>query len=131
MLCKKSASRTATAKEKIMKAFKWVPALIVIVAFCLVPPFSFAEDLTRTGPCEKDIKMFCKNVRPGKGRILRCMKQYDKYLSDSCLEHIGVVKEKTQTFKKACKIDVRKFCGTVREGNGEVVRCLKQHQAEL
>ncbi|MEE9912306.1 MAG: cysteine rich repeat-containing protein [Deltaproteobacteria bacterium] len=114
-----------------MKTFKWVPALTVIVMLCLVSSFSFAGDLTRTGPCEQDIKMFCKNVRPGKGRILRCMKQYDKYLSDSCLEHIGVVKEQTQMFKKACKNDVPKFCGTVQAGNGDVVRCLKQHQAEL
>ena len=112
-----------------MKALKWV--LVVTVILLVVSSFSFAEDLNRTGPCEKDIKMFCKNVAPGKGRILRCMRQYEKHLSASCADHMGEVKEKTRTFIKACKNDTRRFCDNVEAGQGNVYRCLKQHQAEL
>lgn len=112
-----------------MNTFKMV--LLVTIVLGLNSSFSFAEDLARTGPCEADIKMFCKNVKPGKGRILRCMRQYDKYLSSPCMEHIGVVKEKTRVFMKACNMDIQKFCNHVQAGNGEVYRCLKQHQAQL
>lgn len=112
-----------------MKALKCV--LAVTVSLLVVSSFSFAEDLTRTGPCEKDIKMFCKNVKPGKGRILRCMRQYETYLSTSCIDHISEVKEKTRLFIKACKNDTGKFCNNVEPGQGNVYRCLKQHREEL
>lgn len=112
-----------------MKALKSVPAVTVFLL--VVSSFSFAGDLTRTGPCEKDIKMFCKNVKPRKGRILRCMRQYEKHLSVACTDHIGEVKERTRTFIKACKDDTRRFCDDVEAGQGNIYRCLKQHKAEL
>ncbi len=115
-----------------MKDFKMLFVIIFILCFFSFPaPARDAQDVTKNGPCHDDIMKFCENVKPGKGRVLRCMRQYDKHLSDACRDHIGEVKEKTRKFAKACREDTRKFCADVEAGRGTVYRCLKQHQTEL
>lgn len=112
-----------------MNAFKIM--LIAVVILCFAAPFSFAEDLAKDGPCQADIQKFCKNVRPGNGKVLLCMRQYSRHLSAACVDHIGVVREKTKPFAKACKEDARKFCGNVEQAQGAVYRCLKKNQDSL
>lgn len=112
-----------------MNAFKIMLTALVFLCFAL--PFSFAEDLNKDGPCQADIQKFCKSVRPGNGKVLLCMRQYSRHLSTACLEHIGVVREKTAQFAKACKKDAQQFCANEEKGKGAVYRCLKKNQDSL
>ena len=60
-----------------------------------------AEDKARTVPggasigvkrCHEDIELLCKSVKPGEGRLGKCLKANAKKLSKSCkrwLEHGG------------------------------------------
>ena len=105
--------------------------LVAALILCLAPPFAFAGDLTKDGPCREDIQKFCKSVRPGNGKVLQCMRQYNRHLSTACVDHMGVVREKTKPFIKACKKDAQKFCGNGKAGQGEVYRCLKKNQDSL
>jgi hypothetical protein len=34
--------------------------------------------------CEADIKQFCQNVKPGGGRIIQCLENHSKEVSDGC-----------------------------------------------
>lgn len=36
--------------------------------------------------CEVDVKQFCPNVKPGGGRILQCLDEHSKEVSDSCYD---------------------------------------------
>lgn len=36
--------------------------------------------------CKNDVEKFCKDVEPGKGRIMSCLKQNEDKLSHSCRE---------------------------------------------
>ena len=38
--------------------------------------------------CKDDAAKVCKGVEPGKGRILRCLKQHESELSPACKEHV-------------------------------------------
>ena len=38
--------------------------------------------------CKDDAAKVCKGVEPGKGRILRCLKQHEGELSPACKEHM-------------------------------------------
>jgi hypothetical protein len=40
------------------------------------------KDFTKA--CRPDAQKFCKGVRPGKGRIISCLKSHESELSDSC-----------------------------------------------
>ena len=35
-------------------------------------------------PCKADEEKFCKDVKPGEGRIIACMKAHEAELSDTC-----------------------------------------------
>jgi hypothetical protein len=34
--------------------------------------------------CEGDVKQFCPNIKPGGGRIVQCLEEHAKEVSDSC-----------------------------------------------
>ncbi len=84
-----------------------------------------------TGSCKEDVAKFCKDVRPGGGRIAKCLKKHESELSVSCREKIAQVKEQVQEFREACKGDVDAFCRDIQPGGGRIVKCLKMHVSEL
>ena len=38
------------------------------------------------GPCAEDAAKFCKDVKPGEGRVAACLKEHEKELSKACTE---------------------------------------------
>lgn len=42
--------------------------------------------------CRIDVERFCKEVKPGEGRILACLKAHEAELSASCKEHAAAAK---------------------------------------
>jgi len=57
--------------------------LIVSLVALSIPSFALA--LTPAGgACSKDSKTFCKDVKPGKGRMLACLKTNMDKLSPDC-----------------------------------------------
>ena len=115
-----------------MKSLKGLFLIITVLCFASVPALARnGQDITKSGPCKADVQKFCKNVRSGNGRVMRCMKQYDRHLSDACRQHIAEVKEKTSVFANVCGKDVKKFCADVKPGDGRVYACLKQHRPDL
>jgi hypothetical protein len=43
----------------------------------------------------------------------------------------GALKEKFGQFREACKEDRKKHCGDIKPGGGAIVKCMKEHEAEL
>ena len=112
-----------------MKTLRLV--LVVAVMFCFVSSLSYAQDVQKQGACKAYYEKFCKNVKPGQGRIAQCMKQHEGEISLACKEQLEAEREKARDFVKACKPDAEKFCKDVKPGKGLIIRCLKQHQTEL
>jgi len=83
------------------------------------------------GPCADDVAKFCKDVQPGGGRIVRCLKQHEYDLSPACRQHAAEVKKKGQEFRAACEDDVLWLCKDIKLGGGRILNCLKQHEQEL
>lgn len=46
------------------------------------------------GACAGDVQKFCKDVKPGEGRIAACLKEHEKELSKTCSERQAAVKER-------------------------------------
>ncbi len=83
------------------------------------------------GPCREDIQKFCPNVQPGGGRFRDCLQQHAAELSPACQQHIKETKAQVATWRQACEADVQKLCSGVSPGQGRIIACLRQHEADL
>ncbi len=107
---------------------KWFAVLASV--FCLTLATSaMAEEGSK--PCADDAAKFCKDMKPGDGRIARCMKEHSSELSAACKDNIEKGKERMHDAAQACKEDASKLCADVKRGGGRIVQCLKQHEGEL
>jgi hypothetical protein len=108
-------------------------ASLVIIAL-VIGTWAASSDAAQAqgqGPCADDVAKYCKDVQPGGGRIVRCLKQHEQELSPACRQHAAEVKKKGQEFRAACEDDVFRLCGDVKAGGGRILHCLKQHEQEL
>jgi hypothetical protein len=110
----------------------------VIVSCFMLAPHSLAQDQDQTlmlkegkGACKADIEKYCKDIKPGGGRIWVCLKSNGDRLSQECANHMALAQEKSREFRQACRGDVEKFCKDVAAGKGRIVSCLKSHETEL
>ena len=92
----------------------------------------------RAAACKADAEKFCKDVKPGGGRVMACLKAHEDQLSDSCkakgAEKKAEFKEKHPKMAaamEACKADKEKFCKDVEPGEGRIVDCMKSHATDL
>jgi len=83
------------------------------------------------GVCQGDIKKFCPGTEPGQGRIQACLKENQTQLSQPCKDYLAGRNEKANKAREACKGDVLKYCKDVKPGQGRIIGCLKEHEAEL
>jgi len=82
-------------------------------------------------PCAEEIAKHCKEVKPGGGRILNCLDEHQKELSDSCRKKLEESRKKLMEAQQACTGDMEKFCKDVQPGGGRILGCLREHTQEL
>ena len=88
--------------------------------------------------CKGDVDQYCKDVKPGQGRIGKCLKQNEAKLSPACKEQMAQAHEQMQHMHKrmqeveqACTGDVEQFCKGTHPGGGRLLKCLKQNEGKL
>ncbi len=108
--------------------------MFLILAFACLSLPALAEG-ENDRPCKADREKYCGSVTPGQGAVVRCMKENESKLTGECRAHIeqmkSKLKEKFGEAREACKGDAEKFCSGVKPGQGAIIKCLKQHEAEL
>ncbi|QQR80233.1 MAG: hypothetical protein IPJ69_13065 [Deltaproteobacteria bacterium] len=105
--------------------------LISAAALLLLSSVSFAHEGKKDGPCHVDAETFCKDVKPGKGRIAQCMKEHKSELSPECRGHIEDKKEKVKDRIESCEADRQKFCSDVKGGKRRMNKCMREHKDKL
>jgi hypothetical protein len=104
----------------------------VVTALCLVVAVGFTqEDAEKKGACRPDVQKFCKDVKPGGGRIWSCLKSHEGEMSQACKDHMAKKRENMKEFMSSCKADAQKLCKDVPRGQGHVIHCLKGKMNEL
>jgi hypothetical protein len=88
--------------------------------------------------CKGDVDQYCKDVKPGQGRVAKCLKQNEAKLSTACKEQMTKAHEQMQHMHKrmqeveqACTGDVEQFCKGTRPGGGRLLKCMKQNEGKL
>ncbi len=113
---------------------KWngfnIPALLLTVLLA-IPTVAFAAEPAAQKPCMDEIEKFCKDVQPGEGGIVSCLRDHDRQLSAVCRDKVKVVVQRLEEAKQICAKDIEKFCPGVKPGGGRLIKCLKPHMDEL
>lgn len=105
---------------------------IVSLAFMLaILSFSGVFADGKNKPCKEDREKFCKDVKQGGGRIIKCLKDNEANLSESCKAHLAKMKQTFDEARNACKEDRDKFCKDVKPGQGRILKCLKENETSL
>jgi len=108
---------------------RWFVSVVVFVCVVWLVATNVYAQTSR--PCAEDVEKFCKDVQPGGGRLVECLKQHEKELSGPCKQRMEEARERAKEVHQACGDDVHKFCGEVTPGKGRVARCLKEHANQL
>jgi len=105
---------------------------------CLALAFPAQSPAQLLGPCQKDADRFCKDVTPGQGRVVYCLKAYEDKLSPECTSYVEKLKAEAEArfnkaktnlvnWQKACHQDAKKLCAGIPYGDGRIMDCLKEH----
>ena len=85
--------------------------------------------------CEDDLKNYCSNVTPGEARIAFCIIAHEDKISEKCRDAAVFVADKIEIkmnklVRKAdmCRDDFRKACNGVSAGDGQLLKCIRDHQ---
>ena len=88
--------------------------------------------------CETDIESYCSQVTLGEGRMLHCMAAHEDKISGRCqyafyeaatiLEQIA---QATAYVANECATDIETHCRGVAMGEGRILMCLSENQAEV
>ena len=88
--------------------------------------------------CEADLENYCGQVTPGNGRLLHCMAAHEDKISGQCeyafyqaatlLEQLSVA---ITYLAQECKTDIETHCSDVEMGEGKILACLTEHDAEV
>lgn len=65
-----------------MKKISFV--VVALVTFLGILPITYAQEINKRGACKTDYEKFCKDVQPGQGRIINCLKANEAKLSPEC-----------------------------------------------
>ena len=112
-----------------MKGLKWIVLLFGIVG--LAVSIGAPVGAQSKSPCADEITKFCKEVKPGGGRLARCLKEHEKDLSSQCKASIDEARARAKGAHEKCADDIQKFCSDVKPGRGGIVRCLKENERQL
>ena len=91
-----------------------------------------------TAECQADLDKFCAEVTPGEGRLMYCAAAYQDQLSGQCKGALAnaalIMADLSNTIAvvaDACETELMTHCADVEVGEGRVLQCLDDHEAEL
>jgi hypothetical protein len=95
-----------------------------------------ARAASKLGPCRAEAQRLCPDATAAGGRgALRCLYAQREKLSPACRQHVEAhharMQARAQEIEAACAQDHARWCKDVDWGKGGVVRCLRDHAADL
>lgn len=99
-------------------------AISASLTLCMLGLIQIGFADSETSACAADVKRLCADVKPGNGRIVKCLKEHKLELSGSC-------KQKAEEIRDDCKDDAEKLCKGAGSGAAPIFSCLRKHEAEL
>lgn len=89
-----------------------------------------------TGACKNELHKYCEGVRPGKGRLVRCLQSHqdEKGFSQDCRATLSMgkaeAKATAENLRDACASEMKAYCKKEQRGGGRILRCLSNHESD-
>ena len=88
--------------------------------------------------CSTEFETYCKNVTPGKGRLLSCLYAYEDKISSQCqwalceaVPSLELALTTLSYLAGECRDDLMKYCSDVKVGEGRLIKCLGKNKGGL
>jgi len=114
--------------------------LVFGLVFLVAMPALAGENLVRTVAegCNAELETYCKDVKPGDGRVLACLFAYQDKLSAKCeyaLYDAAVQLERAVAalayVVNECADDLDKHCSAVEAGDGRLLECIEKNDKNV
>jgi len=115
-------------------------ALFLTLALLAVGKVSAQESMLENvmDACEADLQQYCSQVTPGDGRLLYCVAAHSDKISGDCqfalFEGATLLARYSDVIldiAENCDTEIDTLCGDVAIGEGRILACLDEHEAEL
>lgn len=108
----------------------------IFISLLLVFSTGLKAEGGRMNLCKSDSEKFCKGIEPGGGRIIKCLKEHLKDLSEQCKMMVGMAGQMAEKMAQAgmggqggmpdvCNADAEQFCKDA--GDGKRRECMKNN----
>jgi hypothetical protein len=94
-------------------------------------------DSVKSG-CDKEIKAYCNDVKPGEGRVLACLYAHEDKLSGKCEYALYDAAAQLERAVQAltyvaneCGEDLKANCAGIKPGEGRILQCLDKNDAKV
>ena len=113
---------------------------VAIVSLGVASSLSAQETIIDTvaNGCKTEITTYCKDVKPGEGRVLACLYAYEDKLSGKCEHALYDAAARLERavaglayVAKECEADIAANCSGVKVGEGRVLQCLEKNEAKV
>jgi hypothetical protein len=93
---------------------------------------------TFTEGCKTELQTYCKDVKPGEGRLLACLYAHEDKISARCeyavydaASQLEQVVAAVTYLANECRDDLKANCANVKQGEGRLLTCLLNNDAKL
>ncbi len=117
-----------------------VMALMLAVSLAFAGTLCAQETLIETvaNGCKTEITTYCKDVKPGEGRVLACLYAHEDKLSGKCeyalYDAAGRLERAVTALTYVateCHADLVANCAGVKAGDGRLLECLEKNDAKV
>ena len=120
--------------------FTKILGIVLGIVFLVSMPAVAGQDLVQivADGCKAELETYCKDVKPGEGRILACLFAYQDKLSGKCeyaLYDAAVQLERAVAalayVVNECADDLDKHCSAVEAGEGRLLECIEKNDKKV
>ena len=117
-----------------------VVLLVMVGLFAICGNLCAQEGLIETvaNGCKTEITSYCKDVKPGEGRVLACLYAHEDKLSGKCeyalYDAAGRLERAVTALTYVateCQADLAANCAGVKAGEGRLLECLDKNDAKV
>ena len=119
----------------------WICLIVVgCIVFIGVRAFAAEKGLVETfaDGCQKEIATYCKDVVPGRGRVLACLYARQDKLSARCefaMYDAAAQLERAVAaltyLANECRDDLKAFCSDIKAGEGRLLQCIDSNKEKI